>query len=56
MRYIPRTLVVRLAKLLKAFPAVLVLGPRQCGKSTLTRHALPRWTHLDLERPVDLGS
>ncbi len=55
MRYIPRALVERLAKLLKAFPAVLVLGPRQCGKSTLTRHALPRWTHLDLERPADLG-
>jgi hypothetical protein len=33
----------------------LLVGPRQCGKSTLARHALPNWTHLDLERPADLA-
>jgi uncharacterized protein len=32
-----------------------LLGPRQCGKSTLARHALPNWTHLDLEGPADLA-
>jgi uncharacterized protein len=37
------------------FPAVLVYGPRQCGKSTMVRTVLPKWTHLDLERPSDLA-
>jgi predicted AAA+ superfamily ATPase len=31
-----------------------VLGPRQCGKTTFIRQALPDWTHLDLERPSDV--
>lgn len=55
MEYIPRQQTDRLRSLLRAFPAVLLVGPRQCGKSTLARHALPDWTHLDLERPADLA-
>lgn len=55
MRYIPRQQAERLRHLLRSFPAVLLVGPRQCGKSTLARHAFPGWTHLDLERPADLG-
>lgn len=43
----------RLRRLLRQFPAVTVLGPRQCGKTTFIRHALPEWTYLDLERPSD---
>jgi predicted AAA+ superfamily ATPase len=39
--------------LLRNFPAVLVHGPRQCGKSTLVRTLFPDWMHLDLERPAD---
>src|SRR3990172_10732926 len=39
--------------LLRRWPAVVVLGPRQCGKTTLIRQALPGWTYLDLERPSD---
>ena len=39
--------------LLRRFPAVTVLGPRQCGKTTFIRRALPGWTYLDLERPGD---
>src|SRR3990167_4661470 len=42
-----------LRRLLGHFPAVTVLGPRQCGKTTLIRQALPGWTYLDLERPSD---
>lgn len=38
---------------LKVFRAVLVVGPRQCGKSTLVRHVCPDWDLLDLERSVD---
>ena len=39
--------------LLRRWPSVLVLGPRQCGKTTFIRQALPDWTYLDLERPSD---
>ncbi|HWP57034.1 MAG TPA: ATP-binding protein, partial [Candidatus Acidoferrales bacterium] len=38
---------------LRRFPCVTVLGPRQCGKTTFIRAALPAWTYLDLERPSD---
>jgi len=38
---------------LQRWPAVTVLGPRQCGKTTFIRDALPEWTYLDLERPSD---
>ena len=55
MRYVTRRLAERFNSLLRSFPAVLLVGPRQCGKSTLARHALPEWTHLDLERPSDLA-
>src|SRR3972149_3918796 len=43
----------RVRRLLGHFPAVTVLGPRQCGKTTFIRQALPGWTYLDLERPSD---
>jgi hypothetical protein len=45
----------QLDRLLRSSPAVLVYGPRQAGKSTLVRTALPAWRQLDLERPADLG-
>jgi hypothetical protein len=51
MKLIPRQAAKALQRLLRTFPAVLVYGPRQCGKSTLVRATLPRWTHLDLEQP-----
>lgn len=56
MRFVAREQTRRLLSLLRAFPAVLLAGPRQCGKSTLARHALGAWTHVDLERPLDLGA
>lgn len=55
MRYVPRLPAERLRALLRSFPAVLLLGPRQCGKSTLAGHALPKWLRLDLDRPADRG-
>lgn len=42
-----------LRRLLRRFPAVTILGPRQCGKTTFIRHALPDWSYVDLERPAD---
>jgi hypothetical protein len=56
MRFVRRVQAARLGALLKAFPAVLLVGPRQCGKSTLARHALAGWTHVDLERPLDFDA
>jgi predicted AAA+ superfamily ATPase len=43
----------RLRALLRAFSVVCVLGPRQCGKTTFIRSALPRWRYLDLEKSSD---
>ncbi len=43
----------RLRHLLRQFPAVTLLGPRQCGKTTFVRHTLPDWCYLDLERPSE---
>lgn len=53
MDYLPRRAADRLRRLLRTFPAVLVYGPRQCGKSTLVRTLYPDWLQLDLERPSD---
>ena len=41
----------RLRALARQFPAVLILGPRQVGKTTLTRAAFPHAPYLDLEQP-----
>jgi len=39
--------------LLKMFPVVAIIGPRQCGKSTLVQAIRPHWKYYDLERPDD---
>ena len=43
----------RLRTLLKTFPIVCVMGPRQSGKTTFIREVLPQWKYMDLERPSD---
>ena len=40
-------------QLLGMFPAVAVIGPRQCGKSTLVKQLRPDWKYYDLESPDD---
>ncbi|MCX6198267.1 MAG: ATP-binding protein [Bacteroidetes bacterium] len=44
--------------LLKHFPAVCILGPRQCGKTTLAKAMVPatkrKTLHLDLEKQSDV--
>jgi len=57
-RYVRRHQQSTIQRKLRANPAVALLGPRQCGKSTLARMAtadLPNVIHLDLERPSDLA-
>ncbi len=53
MTYVPRLQAARLRRLLRIFPAVLVLGPRQSGKTTFVRHELRRWKYIDLEDAED---
>jgi predicted AAA+ superfamily ATPase len=56
--YIKRDLEKKVVAALRANPAVALLGPRQCGKSTLARklaERLPRFLYLDLESDADLN-
>ena len=43
-----------LREYLKVFPCVAVIGPRQCGKTTLLKTLPPDWRIYDLERQSDL--
>lgn len=43
-----------LTKLMSAFPVTAILGPRQCGKTTLAR-TLAADSYFDLENPQDLA-
>ncbi len=53
---IERRLAKRLQELLRQFPAVALLGPRQVGKTTLARTiaGVAEKVYLDLENPHDL--
>lgn len=44
---------MKINRLLEMFPVVAVIGPRQCGKSTLVRSLRPDWKYYDLESPDD---
>ncbi len=50
-------LLARLRAGLKISPAVALIGPRQCGKTTLARQLAgpSKSTYFDLENPVDLA-
>jgi predicted AAA+ superfamily ATPase len=56
--YIPRLLEKTLEQALDESPAVALLGPRQCGKSTLAKAVIsgrPNTVFLDLERRSDVA-
>lgn len=55
--YLPRLKEHEIEHSLKTNPVTAILGPRQCGKSTLAKHItgdLKETVYLDLERPSDL--
>ncbi len=55
--FLTRTLTRTIEDSLAHNPATAILGPRQCGKSTLVKHLLVQREnalYLDLERPSDL--
>jgi predicted AAA+ superfamily ATPase len=63
--YLPRTIEKSVKEALENFPVTAIIGPRQCGKSTLVKHIIdemrslsgvetPEVLYLDLERPSDL--
>lgn len=53
--WIPRLAEARLKELMKHFPAVLVTGSRQVGKSSLFQQLYPASTKYVLDRPNDLA-
>jgi predicted AAA+ superfamily ATPase len=48
-----RNLAGKLTAYLNMFPVVVLLGPRQCGKTTLSRMTCPDWDYFDLENGDD---
>ena len=48
-----RYLKYKINRLLEMFPVVAIIGPRQCGKSTLAKDLRPDWRYYDLESPND---
>jgi predicted AAA+ superfamily ATPase len=55
--YIPRHIEKAMLIALQHLPVTALIGPRQCGKSTLAKkiiHNLTNVVYLDLERPSDL--
>jgi len=42
-----------LKEYLQFFPCVALLGPRQCGKTTLLESFIPEWKVIDLEKQSD---
>lgn len=56
--FIQRKIEDTIHQYLKIFPVVAVLGPRQCGKSTLVKRLSQNWgdsLFLDLQYDMDLG-
>jgi len=48
----PRLAAERVRQLWAQFPAVLILGARQVGKTTLARQCFPQLLYVDLEEPA----
>jgi predicted AAA+ superfamily ATPase len=56
--YIERIITTKIKEKLGSIPGVVILGPRQCGKSTLAKAMISEIggaVYLDLERPSDVS-
>ncbi|MGE0009735.1 MAG: ATP-binding protein [Candidatus Babeliales bacterium] len=51
MKIIPRSLTPYLLKAATGYPVIEILGPRQSGKTTLSRAAFPDYRYVSLENP-----
>ena len=56
--YLPRLITTKIEQKLQQMPGVVILGPRQCGKSTLAKAIISKIegaVYVDLERPSDVN-
>ena len=51
MAYLKRHCENKVNRLIESFPCVVILGPRQCGKTSLSKGLRPSWNYIDLENP-----
>ena len=50
-----RNVSFKINKLLRLFPAIVILGARQSGKTTLSKQLRPEWAYFDLEKASDFN-
>lgn len=55
MTLIKRSVSRNLERFLQLFPIVVIVGPRQAGKTTFAKMELPKWRYFDMEKPSDFG-
>lgn len=48
-----RSMYNKINLLMTYFPVVVILGARQCGKTTLAKMLRPDWHYIDLDNPTD---
>jgi len=51
MDYIKRHCENKINRLLDSFPCVVIIGARQCGKTSISKGLRPDWKYYDLENP-----
>jgi predicted AAA+ superfamily ATPase len=56
MAYVHRSLEAVLARAARAFPAIVLTGPRRAGKTTLLRHLFPGASYRLLEDPAVIAA